>query len=144
MKMLKKYGVAGGLLLAAFGIGVLAGQSHPLAAQSSSRGFELRIVTMESKAKLTEVLRRYGAGQVKLWAKHGMKPIGFWVPTEPPRSENTVIFIHEHASRQAADESRKKFADDPEWKELSKNFEPLGKVQIDSYFMVPTAFSPIQ
>lgn len=143
MKVLKTYGVSGSLLLIAFCIGFLAGQGAPLAAQAKNRVFELRIVTMENKAKLTEVLRRYREGQVKLWEKHGMKPIGFWVPTELPRSENTVIFIHSHASRQAADESRAKFNEDPEWKAFPKPVD-LGQVKIESFFMAPADFSPIQ
>jgi hypothetical protein len=72
-----------------------------------------------------------------------MKPIGFWVPTELPRSETTVIFIHSHKSRAAADESRENFGQDPEWKALPK-FGDTGQAKIESIFMAATDFSPIQ
>jgi len=37
--------------------------------------------------------------------KHGMTNIGYWVPTDEPRSKNTLIYILAHASREAAKKS---------------------------------------
>lgn len=149
MKMLRTCGMYGGFLLA-FGVGFLLRHGAPLQAQVKpamtgwpNGVFELRIVTLEDKVKRDEVLRRYRAGQVRLWEKHGMKPIGFWVATEMPKSENTIVFIHAHKSREAADQARKAFADDPEWKAFPKPGD-IGQAKIESIFMAATDFSPIQ
>ena len=149
MNRLTTCSVFGGFVLA-FSAGFLMGHGTPVQAQVKptftgwpNGVFELRIVTMQDKAKLDEVLRRYRAGQVRLWEKHGMKPIGFWVPTEAPRSDNTVIFVHSHKSRAAADESRATFAKDPEWAALPK-LGDIGQAKIESIFMAATDFSPIQ
>lgn len=143
MRVLRQSGVFGGLLVIAFGIGVLAGHGIPLKAQSDNRVFELRIATTENKGKLNEVLRRYRTGQLKIWERLGMKGVGFWVPTDPSKSENTVIFILAHESRKAADESWAKFPNDPEWKAFPKPVD-LGQVKVERTFMQAVDFSPIK
>ncbi len=74
----------------------------------------------------------------------GIQPVAFFVPSDSPRSENTFFYIVAHESRQKAAESWTKVINDPEFKEQSKQGEPLGKVTVDSMFVDPLDFSPIK
>jgi hypothetical protein len=142
MTMLKKCGAAGVLLTVGFGAGFLSGQRATVSAQAN-RVFELRIATTSSKEKLDILMNRFRRGEVKIWDRLGMKPVAFWVPTDAPKSENTLVYILAHESRQKADESWGKFRDDPEWKAFPKTPD-LGPVQVDRTFMAPVDFSPMK
>ena len=72
-----------------------------------------------------------------------MKPVGFWVPTDSPKSENTLVYILAHEGRKQADASWAKFRDDPEWVAFPKTPD-LGKVTVDRTFMAPVDFSPMK
>lgn len=132
----------GALLAVGFGVGFLSGQETSLRAQAN-RVFELRIATTESKEKLNVLMNRFRGGEVKIWDRLGMKAVGFWVPSEAPKSENTLVYILAHENRQKADESWAKFRDDPEWKAFPKVPE-LGAVKLDRTFMNPVDFSPMK
>src|SRR5215510_6528088 len=47
--------------------------------------------------------------------KHGIESVGYWTPQDSPASENTLIFIVEHDSREAAEKHWEEFRSDPEW-----------------------------
>ena len=142
MTLLRKYGAAGALLATGFGVGFLSGHGATVYAQSK-RVFELRIATVSSKEKLDVLMNRFSGGEVKIWERFNMKPVAFWVPTDAPKSENTLVYILAHESRQKADESWAKFFDDPEWKAFPKTPD-LGPVQVDRTFMAPVGFSPMK
>jgi hypothetical protein len=143
MKAMSKFSVSGGLLAIAFGVGFLAGRSAPVAAQPKDRVFELRIATVANKEKLKVLTDRFRGGEVKIWERLGMKGVGFWVPTDPPKSENMLIYILAHEDRQKADESWEKFRTDPEWLAFTKTPD-LGPVTVDRTFMAPVDFSAIR
>jgi hypothetical protein len=69
--------------------------------------------------------------------------VGYWVPTDAPKSENTLIYILAHKSRKQADESWANFQNDPEWKAFPKTPD-LGPVTVERTFMEPVDFSPIK
>ena len=52
--------------------------------------------------KLEALLKRFREHTTKIFEKHGMTNIGYWVPEDPPRSQNTLIYIIAHPSREAA------------------------------------------
>jgi hypothetical protein len=143
MKGLKKYVVTGGLLAIAFGAGFLTGHGTSLEAQTKNRVFELRIATVSNKEKLGVLMNRFRGGELKIWEKHGMKGVGFWVPTDAPKSETTLIYILAHESRKQADESWAKFTNDPEWKAFPKTPD-LGPVTLDRTYLEPVDFSPLK
>lgn len=142
MKRLKSYGVAGALLVAGFGGGFLSGHQSA-SAQAKNRVFELRIATLSSKEKLGVLMDRFRGGELKIWDRLGMKSVGYWVPTDPPKSQNTLVYILAHESRQKADESWAKFAVDPEWKAFPQVPE-LGPVTVERTYLEPVDFSPIK
>ena len=107
--------------------------------------YELRIYTT-NEGKLPDLLKRFREHTCKLFEKHGMTNIGYWVPVEKEDgAENTLIYIISHKSRDAAKESWKAFGSDPEWQAAAKASEVNGKIlakKPDSIFMTRTAFSP--
>jgi hypothetical protein len=111
--------------------------------QTSPAVFELRIYhTYEGK--LDELLRRFREHTVSLFARHGMKSIAYWTPTDEPLKGNMLVYILAHPSRDAATANWKSFRDDPEWQSVRDKSEANGKLveKIDSTFLVLTDFSP--
>lgn len=107
--------------------------------------YELRIYTCHD-GKLDALQKRFRDHTCKLFEKHGMKNIGYWVPVDEDNgSKTTLIYVLEHASREAAKESFKAFGTDPEWQAVRKASEEGGKILAkapESIFMIPTNYSP--
>ena len=78
-----------------------------------------------------------------IFKRHNMKSIGYWVPEDPPNSQNLFIYILEHNSRQEAEKNWAAFQADPEWKKVKTESERQGPLadHIDRYFMDPTSYS---
>lgn len=128
------------LFAAAFGL--LSSIVH---AADDGRVYELRIYTC-NEGKLDALLARFRDHTCKLFEKHGMGNVGYWVPVDKENgSETTLIYVLEHKSREAAKESFKAFGADPEWQAARKASEEGGKILSkapESIFMKPTDFSP--
>jgi len=107
--------------------------------------YELRIYTC-NEGKLDALLARFRDHTCKLFEKHGMGNIGYWVPVDEENgSKTTLIYVLEHKSREAAKASFKAFGADPEWKAAAKASEEGGKILAkapESIFMTPTDYSP--
>ena len=107
--------------------------------------YELRTYTCEP-GKLDALKARFRDHTVRIFNKHGMESIGYWVPEDPERSGNTLIYILAHPSREAADKNWKEFADDPEWKKVQAESEASGKIvqKVERVWMDPTEFSKLK
>lgn len=92
--------------------------------------------------KLDAVLARFRDHTCRLFEKHGMTNIGYWVPMENP--DQKLIYILAFPSREARDRAFKAFVSDPEWKAVVKKTEAGGKIvaKIESLFLQTTDFSP--
>jgi hypothetical protein len=112
---------------------------------SKQRVFEIRTYTTEP-GKLPDLLKRFREHTTKLFEKHGMTNIGYWMPTDEPRSQNTLIYILAHKSRDTAKQSWKDFQADPDWINVKEASEANGKIvtKVESVFAAPTEFSPIR
>src|SRR5579863_1958149 len=109
-----------------------------------SRVYELRTYHAYP-GKLEDLHKRFREHTLEIFARHNMKVVGFWGPTDQKEgSENTLIYILEFPSREAATASWKAFRDDPEWQRVSKASEANGKLveKVDSVFMKPTDYAP--
>jgi hypothetical protein len=75
-----------------------------------------------------------------------MKSIGYWSPQDAPASQNLLIYILEHPSRQEAEKNWAAFQADPGWKKVKAESEVNGPLvdHVDRYFMDPTSFSSLQ
>jgi hypothetical protein len=124
---------------------VRSAQSVPPMAESKTRVFEIRTYTTEP-GKLPDLLKRFRDHTTKLFEKHGMTNIGYWVPTDEPRSKNTLIYILAHASRDAAKKSWDGFQHDPDWIKVRTASEASGKIvaKVESIYADPTDFSAIR
>jgi hypothetical protein len=136
----KKFGVF--LLLAAsITAGLFAsGASH---AQSTARVFELRTYTTND-GKLNDLLNRFRDHTVRIFARHDMVSVGYWIPKDTP---NTLIYILAHPSREAATQNWDAFRKDPEWVTARTASEANGTILAKPpvfVFMDPTAFSAIK
>jgi hypothetical protein len=105
--------------------------------------YELRVY-YAAPGKLNELLTRFREHTLKLFIKHGMKSVAYWLPMDEPQKSNVLFYILEHASREAAAASWKAFGDDPEWKSVKDKSEANGKLvdKIESTFLALTDFSP--
>lgn len=125
---------------------LLAGLFAPiLQAAADDRVYELRIYTC-NEGKLDALLARFRDHTCRLFEKHGIVNVGYWVPLDEENgSLNTLIYVIEHKSRDAAKASWKAFGADPEWQAARKASEEGGKILAkapESIFMTPTDYSP--
>jgi NIPSNAP protein len=115
------------------------------ASAANSRVFELRTYhTLDGK--LDALNARFRDHTTKLFEKHGMKNIGYWVPQDEPASKNTLIYVISHASREQAKKNWDAFRSDPEWKKVQTASEANGKIveKVDSVFMDAVDYSPMK
>lgn len=112
---------------------------------AESKVFELRTYTTY-EGKLPALLARFRDHTIQLFEKHGMKNIGYWVPTDEPRSKNTLSYLLEHKSREAARRSWEAFRADPEWIKVRDASEANGKIneKVESVFLESTDFSKLK
>lgn len=129
------------VLVLALAATVLPGRS----AAADGKVFELRTYTTY-EGKLPNLLARFRDHTTQLFEKHGMKNIGYWVPTDEPRSKNTLIYLLEHKSREAAKKSWDGFRNDPEWIKVRDASEANGKIneKVESVYMEATDFSKLK
>lgn len=134
--------------LALMAIGFAAGSWHGASvahAQNAGRVFELRTYTAPD-GKLPELQARFRNHTMRIFEKHGMKNVGYWVPQDAPAKDNTLIYIISHESREAAKKSWAAFGADPEWQKVAKESQINGKIVagITSVYMDATDYSPIK
>jgi hypothetical protein len=128
--------------LALFGQ-VVSASPQAKSGSSSTGVYELRVYhTFEGK--LDDLLTRFREHTTRIFEKHGMKNIAYWTPTDDPSKGKTLIYVIEHASRDAAIANWKAFGEDPDWISVRDKSEANGKLveKVDSTFMVLTDFSP--
>src|ERR1700740_3419959 len=83
-------------------------------ALGQNRVYELRTYTCFD-GKLDALKARFRDHTIEIFKRHGMESVGYWVPQDPEKSKNTLIYVLVHPSREAADQHWKDFAADPEW-----------------------------
>ena len=112
---------------------------------ADTRVFELRTYTT-LEGKLPNLLARFRDHTIRIFEKHGMTNVGYWVPQDAPRSQNTLIYVLAHKSREDAKKSWAAFRADPEWQKVQKASEAGGKIveKVESVFMEPTDFSKMR
>jgi NIPSNAP len=112
---------------------------------AESRVYELRTYTCY-EGKLDALKARFRDHTIRIFKKHGIESVGYWVPQDGERSKNTLIYILAHPSREGATKNWADFVADPEWKKVAAESEANGKIvqKIDSVFMEPTEFSQLK
>lgn len=115
------------------------------------RVFELRTYSCPDPSKHTALLQRFHNHTMKLFEKHGMENIVYWVPDERPESQQRLVYLLGHASEQAAKESFASFRKDPDWiaaKEASEKAAGGSLTNkeggVISKFLIATEYSPLK
>lgn len=106
-----------------------------------SRYYELRIY-YPTPGKYDAIVDRFRQYTTKLFEKHGMENIGYWVPTDT--TQKVLYYLLAYPSRPARDSSWKAFSRDPDWKAVVAKTEANGKLvaRVESIFMTESDISP--
>lgn len=110
-------------------------------AQTDTRLFEMRVY-YAAEGKLDALNARFRDHTVKLFEKHGMTNVGYWMPVENP--ERKLIYFLAYPNREAREKSWKAFGADPAWQSARKASEVDGKLVdkvVTAYFNA-TDYSP--
>ncbi|MDX1953015.1 MAG: NIPSNAP family protein [Verrucomicrobiota bacterium] len=117
-----------------------------MAADTGARDTRLfeRRTYYATPGKLDDLHARFRNHTVRLFKKHGMESIGYWIPVD--NKENKLVFILAYPNREAREKSWKAFLDDPDWKKAAKESEANGPIlygeKIESIFLEPVDYSP--
>jgi len=106
-----------------------------------TRCYELRTY-YAAPGKLDALNARFRDHTMKIFEKHDMVNIGYWMPAENP--DNKLIYVLAFPSRAGAKKSWDDFSKDPDWQKVVKESEAGGRLvtRVDSIFLTATDFSP--
>jgi hypothetical protein len=112
-----------------------------IARHKDTRYFELRVYYAAS-GKLDALIARFADNTTRIFEKHKMQNIGYWVPVN--NTSNTLYYILAYPSKEARDESWKNFGNDAEWKKVKEDSEKNGKLvdSVKSVFMTAADVLP--
>ncbi len=110
-------------------------------AAEDTRCYELRVYYV-AQGKMDTLHGRFRDHTMKLFEKHGITSIGYWVPIDP--ADQRLHFVLAYPSREAREASWKAFMADPDWQAAVKTSEANGKLvdKVESTFLKTTDFSP--
>ena len=138
------------VLLVAAAVAAPAAEESKTAASPSvakdSRCFELRTY-YAAPGKLEALNARFRDHTCKLFKKHGMEIVGFWIPTDKEQgAENKLVYLLAHKSREAAKKSWADFSNDADWKKARSESEANGKLveKVESVYMAATDYSAMK
>ena len=116
------------------------------ATAADTRCYEMRTYHA-APGKFDDMLARFRNHTVKLFAKHGMVNLGYWVPMdEKDGSANRLVYILAYPSRAAREKSWEAFLADPDWIAAKTASEVNGTLvdKVESVFLTATDYSPIR
>jgi hypothetical protein len=110
-------------------------------ATADTRCYEMRIY-YAAPGKLDALNTRFREHTCKLFEKHGMVNIGYWLPMT--NTDNKLVYLLAYPNRDAREKSWKEFMADPDWQSAAKESEKDGKLVLkaESVFLSTTDFSP--
>ena len=116
-----------------------------VSAQSSPKVFELRTYTAP-EGKLADLHQRFRNHTLRIFQKHGMTNVIYLAPTDAPLSQNTLVYLIAHPSREAAKQNWAEFQKDPEWQKVANESQVNGKIvaKVESVFLDATDYSPLK
>jgi len=111
----------------------------------NARVFELRVYHAPP-GKLDDLKARFRDHTIDIFKKHGITSIGYWIPQDAERKDNTLIYLIAHPSREEATKNWRALGTDPAWQQVAKASEANGKIvdKIESTYMDPTDFSQLK
>ena len=133
---------------AAFVAGFMArgvGPGEPVVQAQSARVFELRTYTAPD-GKLEDLHKRFRDHTMRIFKNHNITNVVYFRPQDAPLSQNTLIYLIAHPSREAAKANWAAFQADPEWQKVASESQKNGKIvaKVESVFLDPTDYSPMK
>lgn len=115
--------------------------NHSRAADPDQRVYEMRVY-YAAEGKLDALNARFRDHTLKLFEKHRITNVGYWMPIENP--ERMLVYLLSYPSRDARDQSWKAFMADPDWQKAHKASEVDGKLvsKVEVTFLQATDYSP--
>ncbi len=109
--------------------------------QPDTRLFEMRVY-YAPEGKLDALNARFRDHTLKLFEKHGITNIGYWMPIDNP--ERMMVYFLAYPDRESREKSWKSFMADPQWQAAYKASEVDGKLvaKVVSKFFQATDYSP--
>jgi NIPSNAP protein len=138
--------VATALLAAGYVAGRLTPEPVVQAAVQDEKVFEMRTYTT-NEGRLPALQTRFRDHTLGFFKKYDMTSIGYWVPTDGPTAQTTLVYILSHPSREAAKANWAKFQADPEWRKVAQASQVDGTILAkapESVFLKATDYSPIK
>jgi len=116
--------------------------TYTAVAQKDTRYFEMRIYYCHP-GKLDALVKRFTDHTTRIFEKHGMENIGYWLPVD--NRENALYYVLAYPDKAARDAAWKAFGNDPEWKKVEKASTKKGPIvaKVTSIFMDAPTISPV-
>lgn len=107
--------------------------------------YELRTYTA-ADGKLEDLKARFRDHTIRIFNKHKMESVGYWVPEDAALAKNTLIYILKHPSRAEGEKNWVAFQNDEEWKKVAADSEKNGKLvtKVERIWMDATTFSKLK
>jgi hypothetical protein len=112
---------------------------------ADTRMYELRTY-YAAPGKLEELHQRFRNHTIKLFEKHNITNLGYWVPLDREgKPENKLIFLLSYPNREAREKSWSAFMADPDWQAAYKASEANGKLveKAENPYLLATDYSPV-
>jgi hypothetical protein len=92
--------------------------------------------------KLAELNTRFRDHTLRLFAKHGMTSVGYWLQEDQPNGK--LIYVLAYKDLAAREKAWAEFRADPEWQAAAKASEANGKLveKVESIYMKMADYSP--
>jgi hypothetical protein len=112
------------------------------AAEPDTRVYEMRVY-YAAPGKLDALNARFRDHTMRLFEKHGLSNVGYFVPVGENK-ENKLVYWISAPSKEARDKSFKAFGADPEWRKAAAESEKGGRLvtKAESMFLTVTDYSP--
>ena len=120
--------------------------AHAQPTATTGRCFELRTYYTHP-GRLAALNARFRDHTIKLFKKHGIEVVGFWVPIDKDAGAGEkLVYLLAHKSREAAEASWKAFGADPEWTAVKTASEADGPIvaKVEKVYLAPTDYSALK
>lgn len=119
--------------------------AHIRSAQAEEKCFELRTY-YAAAGKFDALQTRFRDHTMKLFAKHGIKVVGFWTPSDGANKGKMLVYVCEYASKEARTAAWTAFRADPDWVKAKADSEVNGSLteKVEETFMTATDYSPLK
>jgi hypothetical protein len=107
--------------------------------------YELRIYETVP-GKMPDLHKRFSEVTLNVWARHGIKQLGFWTGEISENTNNALTYILVWESLADREKKWAAFQADPEWIEKRAASEAAGPIvaRVRSSFLRPTPYSALQ